>query len=115
MQTLLAQIDCLFLLKEGQEVPQSFHTQFNHNSDIEWLNMNYQQLYNVVINTIKHRPGSTTSDALKSLVDYITLELKDNSYHSLIKSYPALGQILEAVEDLRQMGLKIGLENIQLL
>ncbi|CAB4409102.1 unnamed protein product [Rhizophagus irregularis] len=98
MQTLLAQIDCLFLLKEGQEVPQSFRTQFNHNSDIEWLNMNYQQLYNVVINTIKHRSGSTTSDALKSLVDYITLELKDNSYHSLIKSYPALGQILEAVE-----------------
>ncbi|PKY40787.1 hypothetical protein RhiirA4_454229 [Rhizophagus irregularis] len=53
------------------------------------------QLNEVVINIIKYRPGSSTSEAL---LNYITLELKDNSYHSLIKSYPALGQILEAVE-----------------
>ncbi|CAB4414076.1 unnamed protein product [Rhizophagus irregularis] len=51
------------------------------------------QLNEVVINIIKYRPGSSTSEAL---LNYITLELKDNSYHSLIKSYPALGQILEA-------------------
>ena len=33
MQTLIAQIDCLFLLKEGQMIPQTIHTQFNHDSD----------------------------------------------------------------------------------
>ncbi|CAB5392903.1 unnamed protein product [Rhizophagus irregularis] len=44
---------------EGQVIPQTIRSQFNHYSDHKWL---------------------------------------DNSYHSLIKSYPALGQILEAVE-----------------
>ena len=33
MQTFIVQIDCLFLLKEGQKIPQTIHTQFNHNSD----------------------------------------------------------------------------------
>jgi hypothetical protein len=98
MQTLIAQIDCLFLLREGQEIPQILRTQFNHASDIKWLDMDYQQLYSVITNTIKHRPGSATSDALKNLLDYVNLELKDNSYHSLVKSYPALGQIIEAIE-----------------
>ncbi|RGB41027.1 hypothetical protein C1646_752547 [Rhizophagus diaphanus] len=58
---------------------------------------------------IKHRPRSSTSEAL---LNYITLELKDISYHSLIKSYPALGQILEAVEANR---LKDWIRNVQLL
>ncbi|CAI2180544.1 6071_t:CDS:1, partial [Funneliformis geosporum] len=43
-------------------------------------------------------PGSNISNALKNLLSYIILELKDNSYHLLIKSYLALGQINEAVE-----------------
>ncbi|EXX61378.1 hypothetical protein RirG_171690 [Rhizophagus irregularis DAOM 197198w] len=98
MKTLIVQIDCLFLLKEGQEIPQIIHNQFNHSSDAIWLKMDFQHLYNVVSNTLKHRLGSTTSDALKNLLSYVTIELKDHSYHSLIKSYPALGQILQAVE-----------------
>ena len=60
--------------------------------------MNFKQLNEVVINTIKHQLGSATSDTFKSLLNYIILELKDDSYHSLIKSYPALGQILKAIE-----------------
>ena len=60
--------------------------------------MNFKQLNEVVINTIKHWSGSATSDTLKSLLNYIILELKDDSYHSLIKSYPALDQILETIE-----------------
>ncbi|CAI2190724.1 6412_t:CDS:2, partial [Funneliformis geosporum] len=66
--------------------------------DCKWLDMNFNQLNQVVINTIKYRSGSTTSDALKNLLNYISLELKNNSYHLLVKSYPALGQIIEAVE-----------------
>ncbi|CAB4485159.1 unnamed protein product [Rhizophagus irregularis] len=66
-------------------------------SDAVWLKMDFQQLYNVVINTLKHLPGSTKSDVLKNL-NYITIKPKDHSYHSLIKSYPAFGQILQAVE-----------------
>ncbi|CAG8707696.1 13491_t:CDS:2, partial [Rhizophagus irregularis] len=66
-------------------------------SDAVWLKMDFQQLYNVVTNTLKHLPGSTKSDVLKNL-NYITIEPKDHSYHSLIKSYPAFGQILQAVE-----------------
>jgi len=42
MQTLITQINCLFLLKEGQEIPQTIRTQFNHNSDHKWLNMNFK-------------------------------------------------------------------------
>ena len=60
--------------------------------------MNFKQLNEVVINTIKHQLGSATSDTFKSLLNYIILELKDDSYHSLIKSYPVFGQILEAIE-----------------
>jgi hypothetical protein len=95
MQILIAQIDSLILLKEGKEIPQKFYRQF---SNSEWLTMNYQQLYETITKTIKHRPGTATSDALKSLLDYLNTELEDKSYHLLIKSYPALGQILEAVE-----------------
>ncbi|CAI2171939.1 9954_t:CDS:2 [Funneliformis geosporum] len=42
MQILIAQIVCLLLLKEGQEIPQIISNQFNHNSDAIWLKMNYQ-------------------------------------------------------------------------
>ncbi|CAG8795694.1 17903_t:CDS:2, partial [Gigaspora rosea] len=68
IQTLIAQIDSLILLKEGKEIPQKFYSQF------------------------------TTSDALKNLLNYLNTELEDKFYYLLIKSYPALGQILEAVE-----------------
>ncbi|PKC00838.1 hypothetical protein RhiirA5_427631 [Rhizophagus irregularis] len=63
VQTLIVQIVCLFLFKEGQLSLISLNTDLDHP---------HLRLF--------------------------TLELKDNSYHSLIKSYPALGQILEAVE-----------------
>ncbi|CAI2188899.1 5215_t:CDS:2, partial [Funneliformis geosporum] len=55
-------------------------------------------LYETVTNTIKHQPGTITSDALKKLLNYLNTELKNYSYHLLIELYMALNQILEAVE-----------------
>ncbi len=60
--------------------------------------MNFKQLNEIVINTIKYQLGSVTSDTLKNLLNYVILKLKDDFYHSLIKSYPALDQILETIE-----------------
>ncbi|CAI2166582.1 1981_t:CDS:2 [Funneliformis geosporum] len=62
------------------------------------LIMNYQQLYETVTKTIKHQPGTAISDALKNLLNYLNTKLENKSYYLLIKSYPTLSQILEAVE-----------------
>lgn len=37
VQTLIVQIVCLFLFKEGQVIPQTIRSQFNHYSDHKWL------------------------------------------------------------------------------
>ncbi|RIB08291.1 hypothetical protein C2G38_361024 [Gigaspora rosea] len=93
-QELIAQIDCLFILKEGQSIPASFISRFGNT----WTQYNISKLYELVIASLKNRPSKTKSTELEQLHKFIEKEIKDYSYYTTIKKYPALGHIIEAVE-----------------
>ncbi|RIB13069.1 hypothetical protein C2G38_2041274 [Gigaspora rosea] len=93
-QELIAQIDCLFILKEGQSIPASFISRFGNT----WTQYNISKLYELVVASLKNRPSKTKSTELEQLYKFIKKEIKDYSYYTTIKKYPALGHIIEAVE-----------------
>ncbi|UZO07154.1 uncharacterized protein OCT59_027449 [Rhizophagus irregularis] len=93
-QELIAQIDCLFLLKEGQPIPASIISQFGDS----WAQYYIKKLHETIITSLKHRPGHTKSTELQQLCTYVEKEVSDHSYYVIVNKYPALGRIIEAVE-----------------
>ncbi|CAB4473950.1 unnamed protein product [Rhizophagus irregularis] len=93
-QELIAQIDCLFLLKEGQPIPASIISQFGDS----WAQYDIKKLHETIITSLKHRPGHTKSTELQQLCTYVEKEVSDHSYYVIVNKYPALGRIIEAVE-----------------
>ncbi|CAG8752858.1 45671_t:CDS:2, partial [Gigaspora margarita] len=93
-QELIAQIDCLFILKEGQSIPASFISYFGNT----WMQYNINKLYELIIASLKNRPSKTKSTELEQLHKFIEKEIKDYSYYTTINKYSALGQIIESVE-----------------
>src|SRR5581483_8086629 len=93
-QELIAQIDSLLILKEGQPIPASFISQFGNT----WTQYDIKKLYETVITSLKNHPGNTKSTELQQLQKYVKKEVKDHSYYTTIVKYPELGRIIEAVE-----------------
>ncbi|GBC35239.1 hypothetical protein GLOIN_2v1844828 [Rhizophagus irregularis DAOM 181602=DAOM 197198] len=93
-QELIAQIDCLFFLKEGQPIPASIISQFGDS----WAQYDIKKLHETIITSLKHRPGHTKSTELQQLCTYVEKEVSDHSYYVIVNKYPALGRIIEAVE-----------------
>ncbi len=93
-QEIVAQIDSLFTLKEGKQIPASFISQFGNT----WTQYDIKKLYETVITLLKNHPGNTKLTELQQLQKYIEKEIKDHSYYMMISKYPAFGCIIEAVE-----------------
>ncbi|GES81354.1 hypothetical protein GLOIN_2v1844827 [Rhizophagus clarus] len=93
-QKLIAQIDCLFLLKEGQPIPASIISQFEDS----WAQYDIKKLHETIIISLKHRPEHTKSTELQQLCTYVKKEISDHSYYVIVNKYPALGRIIEAVK-----------------
>lgn len=59
-QELIVQIDCLFLLKEGQPIPANIISQFGDS----WTQYDIKKLYEVVTTSFKRQPENTKSTEL---------------------------------------------------
>ncbi|CAG8729295.1 4066_t:CDS:2 [Cetraspora pellucida] len=93
-QELIAQIDCLFILKEEQKILASFILKFG----ITWTQYDINKLYKLVISSLKNHLGNTKSTELQQLHKYVEKEIKDYIYYITINKYSAFGHIIETVE-----------------
>ncbi|RIB17834.1 hypothetical protein C2G38_2037407 [Gigaspora rosea] len=81
-------------IQKGQPIPASFISHFGNT----WTQHNIYKLYEIVIASLKNRPGHTKSTELQQLHKYVKKEIRDHSYYTTINKYPALGRIIKAVE-----------------
>ena len=98
-QELLAQIDCAIILNASGELTDSIRYKYNQVPNFnKWINFSFDEL-NAHIKKQESRPIKYRSDNLNNLLKYYKMEVLDSKYHQLVKTYPALGTLLEEVEE----------------
>ncbi|GBC03314.1 hypothetical protein RclHR1_05060017 [Rhizophagus clarus] len=98
-QELLAQIDCVIMLNANGKLMDSIHCKYNQVPNFsKWINLPFDEL-NAHIKKQESRPAKYCSDNLNNLLNYYKKEVLDSKYHQLVKTYSALGGLLEEVEE----------------
>ncbi|CAG8852636.1 8953_t:CDS:1, partial [Gigaspora margarita] len=98
-QELLAQIDCAIILNLKGELNSLVRSKYSQVSNFnKWINYSFKELDTLIKNQA-NRPKKYRSDNLDKLLKYYKKEIYDSKYQQLVEIYPALGGLLEAVEE----------------